>query len=145
MLLDLYNKQQNWVKLEEVARKYLAILPNNQLANNYLKASLNKTPYFENSTGSNSKDETVAAYVNQSLTFYNEGKYTECIEVCNKALAIDPKKIEAYINIGAANNQQKNWTKAIKALNKALEIDPNNKLALGNLNWAQTELKKAKN
>lgn len=145
MLLDLYNRQQNWLKLEEVARKYLTILPNNDLANNYLKASLNKTPYNLNNTATSSNEAIVADYINKSLTLYNEGKYIECIELCKKALAINPKKIEAYINIGAANNQLKNWKESIKYLNKALEIDPNNKLALGNLNWAKTELKKVKN
>ncbi|OAQ41823.1 hypothetical protein A5893_01520 [Pedobacter psychrophilus] len=144
MLLDLYNQQLNWTKLEEVSRKYLAILPDNELANNYLKASLNKTPYYINGSTVNTPEAKVVDYINRSLAMYNQGKYEDCIELCKKALDINPKKIEAFINIGASNNQLKNWKESIKYLNMALEIDPNNKLAIGNLNWAKEELAKLK-
>lgn len=143
-LLKTYNQLRDWKMLETTAKNYLQILPDNILAKKYLNASLTKTPYYTETE--NIDNETkITNYINQSLELYNKGKYQECIDLCQKALILDPNKVEAYINIGAANNMLKNWEESITYLNKALKIDPKNKLAFGNLNWAETELAKKDN
>lgn len=143
LLLQIYNQLQDWSKLKSTAKKYLEILPNNNLAKNYLNASENKIPYhiLDESSDNQSK---ITNYINQSLEMYNLGKYIECIALCDKVLKLDSNKIQAYINIGAANNMLKKWEVSIKYLNKAIQINPENKLALGNLNWAKSELEKNK-
>ena len=143
MLLELYNNKQDWGKLEEVAQQYLVILPDNETAKNYLNASRTKTPYY----GSNVKtlqEPNANFYIDQSLTFYNNGDYQGCIDASLKAIELDPKRIEPYINIGAANNALKNWETGIKYLKMAEKIDPKNRLVIGNLNWAKDELAKQK-
>ncbi|MBK0383279.1 hypothetical protein I5M32_09935 [Pedobacter sp. SD-b] len=141
LLLKTYNQLQDWEKLTTTAKDYLEILPNNELAKKYLAAGLNKTPYYTEAENNDNKTK-ITNYINQSLAMYNAGKYQECINLCQKVLKLDSNKIEAYINIGAANNMLKNWEEGIKYLNKALAINPNDKLAIGNLNWAKSELKK---
>ena len=142
-LLKIYNQLQDWPKLKTTAKNYLAILPNNELTKNYLRASQTKTPYYTPQYVSDNQSK-ITNYIRQSLEMYNVGKYPECIALCQKVLQLDSNKIEAYINIGAANNMLKNWEESIKYLNKAIEINPKDKLALGNLNWAKTEITKKK-
>jgi tetratricopeptide (TPR) repeat protein len=143
MLLELYNNKQDWRKLAEVSQQYLNILPDNELAKNYLNASKTQAPYYASNIRI-LQEPNANFYINQSLTFYNDGNYQACIDACLKALDLEPNRIEALINIGAANNALKNWTIAIKYLKMAEKIDPKNKLVIGNLNWAKTELYKQK-
>ena len=142
MLFELYNQKQDWIKLNSVCNQYLNILPNNELAKNYLIASETKTPYYPNQTVA--QEPNADFYINQSLANYNQGDYQACIENCFKALELEPNRIEALINIGAANNALKKWEVAIRYLKMAEKIDPKNKLVIGNLNWAKDELAKQK-
>lgn len=142
MLFELYNQKQDWIKLNSVCNQYLNILPNNDLAKNYLIASETKTPYYPNQTVA--QEPNADFYINQSLANYNQGDYQACIENCFKALELEPNRIEALINIGAANNALKKWEVAIRYLKMAEKIDPKNKLVIGNLNWAKDELAKQK-
>jgi tetratricopeptide (TPR) repeat protein len=142
MLFELYNQKQDWIKLNSVCNQYLNILPNNELAKNYLIASETKTPYYPNQTVV--QEPNADFYINQSLANYNQGDYQACIDNCFKALELEPNRIEALINIGAANNALKKWEVAIKYLKMAEKIDSKNKLVIGNLNWAKDELAKQK-
>ena len=142
MLFELYNQKQDWIKLNSVCNQYLNILPNNELAKNYLIASETKTPYYPNQTVA--QEPNADFYINQSLANYNQGDYQACIENCFKALELEPNRIEALINIGAANNALKKWEVAIRYLKMAEKIDPKNKLVIGNSNWAKDELAKQK-
>jgi tetratricopeptide (TPR) repeat protein len=143
MLLELYNNKKDWIKLADVSQQYLNILPDNELAKNYLNASKTQAPYYASNIRI-LQEPNANFYINQSLTFYNDGNYQACIDASIKALDLEPNRIEALINIGAANNALKNWTIAIKYLKMAEKIDPKNKLVIGNLNWAKTELDKQK-
>lgn len=81
-------------------------------------------------------------YISQSLEYFREGKYKECIASCRKALAIDPKLAVAYNNIGCCYNALGNYKEAEKACEKALELQPDFALARNNLNLAKSKLKK---
>lgn len=72
-------------------------------------------------------------YISLSLVYYNCGKYTECIEAAQKALAYNPKSYAAYNNLCSAYNMLAYWDEAIAAGKKALEIQPGDPLATNNL------------
>ena len=47
-------------------------------------------------------DESEDFHIQQSLKFYNEKKYPECIEECKKILKMNPNNETAYNNLCAA-------------------------------------------
>ena len=53
-----------------------------------------------------------------------QGKYTEAIEVCEKALAIDPDCVDAHNNIGVALTNLGDYDGAFEAYDRAMSIDP---------------------
>ena len=67
-----------------------------------------------------------------SIVYYNEGRYENCIEACEKALELQPDYAAAYNNICAAYNELEEWDKAFQACNLALTIDPEFQLAENN-------------
>lgn len=57
------------------------------------------------------------------------GKYKECIEWYEKALAMAPSNLEAHVFLAAAYAQLGNMDKAMEAKTRALKIDPEYKSA----------------
>lgn len=138
-LMGVYNDLGQWANLKQTALQTLAILPNDQMAENYLKAAKQQAPLVPNKTSA--KPLSTEDYVNMSVTYYNQHNYEKCIEACKSAIALNPDNADAYSNMGAAYNQLKDWKKGIEACEKALKINPNHKLAAGNLEWAKKQLK----
>ncbi len=137
ILLDVYNNLSMWPQLQQTAKTLLAILPGDkdaaaglQLAEKNLIAVKNGLPVVKRSL-------SPADYLNISLSYYNGGDFSKCIDACNKALALQPDYAAAYNNIGAAYNKLKQWDKSAEACRKALKLDPGNKLAAGNLKLAE--------
>ena len=95
---------------------------------------------YNDPASSNSQTATVDTYINQSLVFYRQKDFKKCIEVCLKAIALDPKSAIAYNNLGAAYNQLQMWQKGADACKKALELEYSD-LAKNNLQWAEDNLK----
>ncbi|HSN24614.1 MAG TPA: tetratricopeptide repeat protein [Methylomicrobium sp.] len=83
------------------------------------------------------KNPKVDDYINLSLRYYKAGKYRNCIQVCEKALRLQPDYIVAYNNICSAYNALSEWEKAQEACEKALELDPDYELARNNLRVAE--------
>ena len=88
----------------------------------------------------NSKSKMRDFHINESLVFYNNGNYKECINSANKSIEIEPTSV-AYNNICTAYNQLEKYKEALKACEKALLLNKNNKTAQGNLNFAKNKLK----
>ena len=135
VLMESYQNLEMWKDLERTARYTLAILPDDEVALNYLTAAKSQKSAIEMNLEKR-KDLTAVDYLNLSLTYYNDGKYKKCIEACESALKLKPDYADAYSNIAASYNMLKQWNKGIEASKKALAIEPNHKLARGNLNWA---------
>ena len=85
------------------------------------------------------KASTAGEYIEQSLKYYNNKDFENCIKACKKALLINPNFDLAYNNICAAYNQLKQWDNAIEAGNKGLKINPTNQLLKNNLQLAINE------
>lgn len=60
----------------------------------------------------------------QALDAIQEGETVNAFKVLNKALRLDPTRVEAYENFGLAHIRREEWRSAEMALNKALEVDP---------------------
>jgi protein O-mannosyl-transferase len=76
-------------------------------------------------------------YINQSLAYYQEGKFLQSIQACEKAIETNPNNKMAWNNMCCAYIALENWDQAIKAGEKALEIDPSFELAKNNLDDAR--------
>jgi Flp pilus assembly protein TadD len=82
-------------------------------------------------------------YLNLSLQYYNEGKYSESIAACRSALALRPDYAEAWNNIGAAQNQLEEYSQAAAACEEALRLKPGFELARNNLQFARSKMAQA--
>jgi len=69
-------------------------------------------------------------------------RFKEEIEVCQKAIKINPDDAEAYFNLGAVYGKFGHLEEAIEAYKKALEIKPGYTIAQQNLDKARTDLQK---
>jgi protein O-mannosyl-transferase len=82
---------------------------------------------------------TAENYLNLSLQYHREGRYTDSINACKKALEIKPDYDLAYNNICAAYNEMKMWDKAIVACKKGLKINPSLQIVKNNLARAEQQ------
>lgn len=143
-LMKSYNETGDWDKLNRIAKQTLDIIPGNQEALNYLRASETRKGQVEIREEEAMKSPTAEKYLDLSLLFYQKGQYEKSIEACQNAIKLKPDYADAYSNMCASYNQLKQWDKAIEACDHALKIDPSHKLANGNLNWAKREKEKTK-
>ncbi len=70
-----------------------------------------------------SNEEKINELILQGDTAYNEGKYTEAIDVYTQILELDEAKDEIYNNRGMAYMKQKQYIKAANDFTKAIELD----------------------
>jgi tetratricopeptide (TPR) repeat protein len=131
-----YNILVQFDQSVEAFKKALAIKPDYQLAKNNL--ALSQAHRFISDELISAQVYTAADYVNQSLTFYNQGQYELCIAACISALVINPDYDLAYNNLCAAYTRLGQWDDAITVGEKGLKINPTNQLLKNNL--AQAEL-----
>src|SRR5207253_2197637 len=98
--------------------------PGNMLALQYLSAAKNNLPINGLQSAQILNDvrtaPTAEKYIGLSLSYYQQNKFSQCIEAANEALKLEPGSAEAYNNIGAAYNALKQYDKAEQALRKAL-------------------------
>lgn len=142
LLMEIFAELGNWDELNTLARQTLEISPDNQFAKTYLDASIKKVTNLDIALNDTQKKNTPEAFLNLSLTYYQRGKFEDCIEACKQALRLKPDYPEAYNNICSAYNALEDWDNAIKACNKAIQLKPDFQLAKNNLNWALSQKKK---
>lgn len=139
-LLALYYTQKNYLALKLLAQETLKIIPDDELAQQYLDIALNeKDPLlaYEQFVAQNPSPEN---HIELSLKYYQAGEYMKCIDECLKALSIKEDHAIAYNNICSAYNALEKWEKAIEACEKAIEIEPTFERAKNNLDWAKRNL-----
>jgi tetratricopeptide (TPR) repeat protein len=140
-LMKAYNETGAWDKLKQLAEQTLQVIPGNQEALNYLKASETRKGQAEIQAEDAMKNPTAEKYLDLSLLYYEKGEWLKCIEACENAIKLKPDYADAYSNMCASYNQLQQWDKAMEACSKALKINPEHKLANGNLNWAKNQKK----
>ncbi|GAA4100717.1 hypothetical protein GCM10022392_26660 [Mucilaginibacter panaciglaebae] len=135
-LMEGYQNTENWGELKKLAESTLQLEPNNAEARNYLQAAIARKSKADLEADEIRKSPTADKYLGLSLSYYVAGRFQDCIDACNQALALEPNYVQAYNNICAAYNKLQQWDKAIAAGKKALSIDPNNQLLKNNLQEA---------
>ncbi|MBI4854543.1 MAG: tetratricopeptide repeat protein [Acidobacteria bacterium] len=142
MLMDIYQQQEDFTRLEALANQVLRQTPNNIDAKFYLEAARNKQSPLDTAKLQAYATNTPQSLLDLSLKYYLAGRYKECIDAANDALKLKPDYAEAYNNICTAYNGLKEWDKAIPACEQAIKLKPDFQLAKNNLAWAMDEKKK---
>ena len=75
-----------------------------------------------------------------ALENYKKRKFSECENICNKILSIDPYHFDSLVLLSNIFAIKKNFIKAKELLTKANEIEPNNLNVINNLGTASKEL-----
>ena len=122
LLLQLYASQGASDKLNALLADSLQIAPNDPDLLRF--GSMPKTP---------------EALLALSLTYYQQGRYSDCIKASQQALRLNPNYAEAYNNIAAAWNAMGNYDEGIRAAQQAVRLKPDFQLARNNLAWAQSQ------
>lgn len=142
MLMEIYQQQEEFTKLEALADLVLKQSPNNIEAKFYLQAAKNKQSPLETAKATAYAIKTPQSLLDLSLKYYLAGRYEDCIDAANEALKLKTDYAEAYNNICTAYNGLKQWDKAIPACEQAIKLKSDFQLAKNNLAWAQDEKKK---
>lgn len=123
LLMEIYAQQGNAEGLRTVAQQTLAVLPSDAAAKSWLTRGV-------------AIEASPESYLNQSLAFYQQGKYQDSIAAARQALKLRPGYSDAWNNIAAAYNAQGRWDEGIQAAAEAVRLAPGNQLAKNNLAWA---------
>ncbi|MES2591410.1 MAG: tetratricopeptide repeat protein [Bacteroidota bacterium] len=143
VLMKAYNDTGEWDKLNTIAQGTLQIMPNNNEAMEYLKASQNRKGKIEMAAEEVKKAPTAQKYFDLGLMYYSAGKYEQCVEAYLEAVKLKPNYDDAYNNMGSAYTLMKQFDKGIAACQKAIEINPDFQLAKNNLADAINQRDKA--
>jgi tetratricopeptide (TPR) repeat protein len=126
-------KLHKYPAAEDALKQALKLQPGFALAQNNLNAV-----YAAEKTGATSDPFPLqAAYINLSLYYFNDTRYSECIAACDTALILQSGYDLAYNNICASNNKLGNYGAAITAAQKGLKYNPENQFLKNNLAQAQ--------
>ncbi len=122
-------KLKQYDRAIDALKQALQLKPAFMLAKNNLDSAERELK----SQGPKSADLTAAGYINLSLYYFNNKRYQDCIDACNKALALKPGYDLAYNNICASYNKMGKYDEAIAAAKKGLQSNPNNQFLKNNL------------
>jgi tetratricopeptide (TPR) repeat protein len=89
---------------------------------------------------SQSTNNTVKSLMDEGVSLYKEGNYSQAIPYYNEILSIDPNNTEAIYNKGLALDVLGKYEDAITHYNKVLEVFPNSTGALVNTGGALADL-----
>jgi tetratricopeptide (TPR) repeat protein len=129
LLMEIYAQQMNAGLLRQTANDTLAVFPGDSAAMSWLARAGSLKP-------------TAESYLNQSLVFYQQGKFDESIQSAREAIKLRPDYSEAWSNIAAAYNSEARWDEGIAAAQEAVRLAPANQLAKNNLAWAVQQKQK---
>ncbi len=77
------------------------------------------------------------SYFDQSLRYYQVGRFADAIEKAHAALNVRSNSPAAWNNIAASYNSLGLWRDGIAAAQEALRLQPDYELAQNNLAWAK--------
>jgi small glutamine-rich tetratricopeptide repeat-containing protein alpha len=61
-------------------------------------------------------------WANRAVAYYKLGKFTEAVDDCKQAIAIEPKYTKAHYRLGQSYAAQRSYTEAVEAYTKAIEV-----------------------
>jgi tetratricopeptide (TPR) repeat protein len=145
LLMKIYDIQQEYEKLAQLAESTLQLAPDNAEALRY-KVSASKK---QNSLGLQleqvRQNPSPEKYLALSLSYYQVKEYQKSIDVALEAIKLKADYAEAYNNIGSAYNELKQYDKAVPFLKKALTLKPDFQLAKNNLILSENSINATNN
>lgn len=88
--------------------------------------------------------EDVSRFIDEGLSYFNKGEYTQAIDCFQKLLQINPRDGYAYNNIGCAYLSLKKYQHAVESFRKAVEFEPMDSKSWSNMGLAHRELSEYK-
>jgi tetratricopeptide (TPR) repeat protein len=140
LLMEILSERKRNEELRQVAQQTLQIDPSNVAAARFLQIASGKsqTDIIKEEAA---KKPTPEAYLNLSLSYYQAGKFEDCINAAEKALKLNPNFPEALNNICSAYNSLGRFAEGAKACEQAIKLRPDYPLAKNNLAWAKSNIK----
>jgi tetratricopeptide (TPR) repeat protein len=143
LLMQIYSEQSNWPELQRVAQDTLKLAPNDTTATQFLNARQNREQDIQAAEQSARQSPTAEGLLTLSLLYYQDGKFSECVQTAQRALQLKPDYAEAYNNIAAGYNSMGLWDDGIKAASEAIRLKPDFELAKNNLAFAMNQKQRA--
>ncbi|MBA4853027.1 tetratricopeptide repeat protein [Emticicia sp. BO119] len=140
LLMKIYDIQQEYEKLAQLAQSTLQLAPDNQEALRYKESASKKQNSLSLQLELIRQNPSPEKYLALSLSYYQAGQYQQSIDVASEALKLKSDYAEAYNNIGSAYNELKQFDKAIPFLKKAIALKPDFQLAQNNLALAENSI-----
>lgn len=134
LLMELLFQQHRIEELRKVVRKVLVVSPGDSRAT-YYQGLLASAP------ATTAVPATAESLLDLSGQAYREGRYQDCIDYAQKALALKPDFAEGYNNLAAACNKLGKYAEAKQAASQALKLDPHSRFAQINLAAAEQGLR----
>jgi tetratricopeptide (TPR) repeat protein len=145
-----YEKNKDYPKAEEFARKAVEEEPNNWEAHIYLAQALAQQEKFSQAAEAftrarevapeDKKDTAYAIHRSFYVTNYNKGitanstmNYEEAVDFFLKAVAVMPEDAKGHVNLGVAYSMMHDTQKALEAFKSGTEADPGSADAWRNL------------
>ncbi len=132
MLMQVYQDEQDWPSLAQLANETLRVLPGDATAQGYLNNSSGKKSKIDIAIGEAKQHPSAENYIALSVLYYNSKDYDKCIDASQEAIKLSPDNSIAYNNLGSAYNMQGEWKKAKQAFEHALKLNPDFSLAKNN-------------
>jgi tetratricopeptide (TPR) repeat protein len=138
-LLRVYSEQGQWAKLDGLVAESLRAAPNDPAVLRYRSAHGDRDAKLRQVQQAAEAKPTPDGLLGLSLTYYQAGRFDDCIRAAREALRLNPSYAEAYNNIAAAYNSMGKYDEGIKAAQEAVRLKPDFTLARNNLAWAQSQ------
>lgn len=138
-LLRVYSEQGQWAKLDQLVAESLRAAPNDPAVLRYRSARADREAQVRQAQQAVESKPTPEGLLALSLTFYQAGRFEDCIRAAREALRLNARYAEAYNNIAAAYNSMGKYDEGIEAAQEAVRLKPDFTLARNNLAWAQSQ------
>jgi tetratricopeptide (TPR) repeat protein len=132
-LMDVYQNTENWDALKTLSLQTQQLAPDNLETQKYLQAAEARKSKVDIEATQLKSSPTAEKYLALSLSYYNAGRYQQCIDACMEAIKLKSNFPEAYNNICASYNKLGIWPKAVEFGEKGLKLSPDNQLLRNNL------------
>ena len=135
-LMLIYMQQSDWADLQRVSSQTLLLAPEDASALRYAVLARHQQEGGVQAPPGAAQPLTAESYLNLSRSYYESGRYEDCIRAARQALQLRPSYAEAYNNLAAAYQSTGRWDQAIVAAQQAIRLKPDFQLAQNNLAYA---------
>jgi protein O-mannosyl-transferase len=142
LLIQIFFEHADWTDLKAAAEDTLQHFPADTTASSYLSAIPTEADGLREAEQVERPSFPPDAYLALSFSYYQSGRYQDCIAAAQQVLRLRPNDATAYNNIAAAYEALQMWDPAIEAARAALKIRPGFELARNNLAWAEAQKRK---